>query len=904
MNRKHVAWIASQSSPGQPGANDVPVLLTTKITPPRRGRGVLPRPRLEQFAEHLTERRLAILEAPPGFGKTTLATIWAERLVAQGHAVAWLSLDAEDDSAHRLLYYLSAAINRVCSSVGKQVLALGDGVSAYSAQALASLLIAELERHPQPITLIFDDYHCIDDAVLVEALRFLVQRAPEQVHLVFIGRKDLPEAILEHFYADERLEIDGALLRFQPEETRDLLRKGGLQPELGGDLCVIQEAADGWIAALRAYLLTTNTSGGRHLPRSISNLFDDILAQLSDSTRRTLCALGLLEKFSPALLHTLFGDEAAEDLLQLLRRRQLFLNVLDEHDGWFGLHPLFRDHLRSACLRQDEVAARQFLLQAARWFAERELWFDAIQLGMDSGDVEQLREWIQDCATTLIEQGDFNTLVALEKRWKLQSSDNPLPLKVTRAWAMGRALEHGPAMRLAEELEAEIAQHEHSEEVVAMHWEVQAIKTMLWALDDRFGLAAPLADACLASGHCTPWATNVLRNVVCGTHIRACRWDRLYALPPTQGVAQGNRGYFLHDCYRKSLYALAEFYQGRIVQGMATLDGVLEQAHELFACDLRRPNPVLTALPKGFGAVGHYLRGEHSEAESLLVESMSYIKSGSFIECIAFTHMVQVRLLAHQGRFAQARRVLDDLESLALAREWPRLQARALLERVRLHLLERKPREANVCSSMLQQLASLDWPDQSIDREYFALLSRLWLALDVERCEPALLDQAVALLQRMKEREIWLYYVELGSVTGLLLSRERGMSESVELLGSVLTLTAESGVVTLLSDLPTPDACGLFARHCPVALQLQAAELLGIDAQESAGDCSEALLALTVKERQVVQLVAEGKSNKQIARDLNVTPETIKSHMKNIFAKLKVDNRAQAAVMLQQHATI
>lgn len=904
MNRKHVAWIASQSSPGQPGANDVPVLLTTKITPPRRGRGVLPRPRLEQFAEHLTERRLAILEAPPGFGKTTLATIWAERLVAQGHAVAWLSLDAEDDSAHRLLYYLSAAINRVCSSVGKQVLALGDGVSAYSAQALASLLIAELERHPQPITLIFDDYHCIDDAVLVEALRFLVQRAPEQVHLVFIGRKDLPEAILEHFYADERLEIDAALLRFEPEETRDLLRKGGLQPELGGDLCAIQDAADGWIAALRAYLLTANTSGGRHLPRSISNLFDDILAQLSDSTRRVLCSLGLLDKFSPALLHTLFGDAVAEQLLQLLRRRQLFLNVLDEHDGWFGLHPLFREHLRSTCLRQDEQGAREFMLRAARWFAERELWFDAIQLGMDSGDVEQLREWIQDCATTLIEQGDFNTLVALEKRWKLQSTDNPLPLKVTRAWAMGLALEYGPAMRLVEELEVEIAQLQGSEEVAVMHWEVQAIKAMLWALDDRFGLAAPLADACLASGYCTPWATNVLLNIVCGAHLRACRWDGLYSLPPTQGVAQGNRGYFLHDCYRKTLYALAEFYQGRIVQGIATLDGVLEQAHELFACDLRRPNPVLTALPKGFSAFGHYLRGELGEAEALLQESLPYIKSGSFIECTAFAHMVQVRLLAHQGRFAQARRVLDDLESLSLAREWPRLQARALLERVRLHLLERKPREAHVCSSMLQQLASLDWPDQCIDREYFALLSRLWLALDVERCESALLDQALALLKRVQDNEIRLYYVELGAVTGLLLSRERGESEALELLGSVLQLTAESGVVTLLSDLPTPDACGLFARHCPVALQLQAAALLGIDAQESAGDCSEALLALTVKERQVVQLVAEGKSNKQIARDLNVTPETIKSHMKNIFTKLKVDNRAQAAVMLQQHAAV
>jgi len=900
MNRNRVEWIAPQSSPGQDGGNDLPVLLTTKITPPRRGRGVLPRPRLEQLAERLTERRVAIVEAPPGYGKTTLAGIWAERLSSLGHGVAWLSLDTEDNSAHRLLYYLCGAINHVFPSIANHCLACAAPLSTCSAQCLASLLLADLEQHAQPLTIFVDDYHCIADDVLIEALRFLVQRAPEHVHLVFIGRKDLPEAIVEHCYADDRLDIDAALLRFDSDETRDLLRKGGLQPEQGGDLCSIQQAADGWIAALRAYLLAPAPGSGRYIPRSISNLFDELLGQLDAGTCRALCSIGLLEKFSLPLLRSLLGDSAAEALLQLLRRRQLFLNVLDEQDSWFSLHPLFREHLRSACLARDDVAARQFLLGAARWFAERQLWFDAIQLGMLSGDVEQLREWIQECATTLMEQGDFSTLVLMEKRWKMQSGNSSLALKVTRAWAMGLALEYASAMRIAEELEAEIQQLETGEDASALHWEVQAIKAMLWALDDRYGLAAPVADACIRSGLGSPWARNVLLNILCGAHMRACRWDQLYALPPTQLLQQGNGGYFLHECYRKSLYALSEFYQGRIVQGMATLDGLLEQADELFAPDLRRPNPVLTALPKGLGAFGHYLRAEYAEADIKLQEALPYIKTGSFIECTAFACMTQVRLLAHQSRFAQARRVLDELESLALERRWPRLQARALLERVRLHLIERKPREANVCSAMLQQLARLDWPDQWVDRAYFALLSRLWLALDLERCDSAVLDEALAMLQQMRTSEIWMYYVELGIVTGVLLSRERGVASAAALLESVVGIVRDTGMVSLLGDLPGHDIGALFARYCPPDLQLQLADMLGLDTPVEEGGGNGALLTLTVKERQVIQLVAEGKSNKQIARDLNVTPETIKSHMKNIFAKLKVDNRAQAAVMVQQ----
>ena len=900
MNRNRVAWIAPQSAPGQNRGNELPLLLATKISPPRRGRGILPRPRLEHYADQLLERRLAVLEAPPGFGKTTLATIWAERLSALGQTVAWLSLDAEDDSAQRLLYYICAAINKVLPEVGRRCLDLGAELGFFSAEALSCLLIDELARQPVPLTLFLDDYHCIDDAVLVEALRVFVQRAPEHVHLVLVGRKDLPEAIVEHLYADDRLEIGSAMLRFELEETRALFRKGGVQPEFGGDICIIQQASDGWIAALRAYLLTPAQGTGRHLPRSITHLFDDILAQLPERLARRLCAVGVLDKFSAGLLQVLFGEAQADELLLLMRRRQLFINVLDDHDTWFSLHPLFREHLRTACLRHDEAAARKLMLQAARWFAERQLWFDAIRLGMDSGDVAQLREWIQDCATTLIEQGDFSTLVVLEKRWQMQASDSPLPLKVTRAWAMGLALEHGPAMRLTRELEAEIEQQGAGEESSAIYWEVQAIKAMLWALDDRYALAAPLARECVESGYCTQWAAHVLLNVICGAHMRACEWDQLYALPPTQRRSQGNRGYFLHECYRQSLYGLAEMYQGRIVQGIAALDELLEQADNQRAADLRRPNPVLTALPKGLGAFGHYLLGDYAEAENLLQECLPYIKTGSFIECTALAYTAQVRLLAQQGRFAQARRLLDDLESLALARDWPRLQARALLERVRLHLLERKPREAQVCCNLLQQLASLEWPDQWVDREYFALLARLWLALDEDTCEPGLLEQASTLLERLKASGIWLYYLELGTVTGLLLSREQGASAALTLLSSVLDLLERSGATSLLTDLPTQDTCALLARLCPPTLQQRAANLLGIDAATQGEHCSEALLALTVKERQVVQLVAEGKSNKQIARDLSVTPETIKSHMKSIFAKLKVDNRAQAAVMLQQ----
>ena len=126
----------------QPG-NDVPLLLTTKLNPPRLGRGILPRSRLEDMAATVAERRLSLLKAPPGFGKTTLATIWADRLASQGHTVAWLSLDEEDESVQRVLFYLAAALNHAAPEIGRACLSLRAELTFFTMETLASLLINE-----------------------------------------------------------------------------------------------------------------------------------------------------------------------------------------------------------------------------------------------------------------------------------------------------------------------------------------------------------------------------------------------------------------------------------------------------------------------------------------------------------------------------------------------------------------------------------------------------------------------------------------------------------------------------------------------------------------------------------------------------------------------------------------
>ena len=879
--------------------SDVPLLLKTKLTAPRRGRGILPRPRLEQHAALLNERRLAIFTAPPGFGKTTLASIWAESLLAQAHSVAWLSLDAEDDSAQRLLFYLAAALNQANPTLGLACLGLRSELTFFTTETLASLLINELSLITQPITLFIDDLHCIDDAVLIEALRFLLQRAPEHFHLVLISRNELPAALLAHLYADDVLEINSQQLRFELEETRDLLRKAGYEPQQSSDVLCIQESAEGWIAALRAFLLTPGHTVARMAPRSICNLFDEVVGHLDAAVQRDLLLLGLLEKFSHGLLGTLLGTQAARELLEMLQQRQLFFTALDPEETWFSLHPLFREHLKKACLRRDETAARAVMARAAHWFAERKLWLDAIRLGLESGEVWQVKEWIEHCATTLVEQGDFTTLVVLEKHWKLQSSECPLPLKMARAWAMGLALESGAARKLAKQIETELWAQPDKGQSSAIYWEVQALQAMLLGLADHNMRSGPLARNCWQSGSSRPWVSNVLLNLMSGSLLREAAWEAFYQLPSTVDAQDGNRGYFLHECYRQSLTALAEGLQGRIGCAIEGLQGLIERIDLSFSDGLSTPNPVLLALPKALLAHYHYLRGDTVRAADALQGCLDYVNMGGFLDCIGHAFVVSARMQLQQGQGVRARRTLEQMSNLAQQRDWPRLQSWSLMERVRACLLDGRVREAAGCLRELQQIRAVPLHDGGVDRDQFALLAELWLGLNDQPVRAELITDAQALLADLRGRQFWLMVAELALALGCYLAMQ-GEPEGDPLMSEALGLIRDSGAVALLADIGVPQACDRLSRYIPASWRAEVTALLGRSAEPGAtvSDCS-ALLALTVKERQVMQLVAEGKSNKQIAKDLSVTPETIKSHMKSIFAKLKVESRAQAAVMLQ-----
>ncbi|MGE8154990.1 LuxR C-terminal-related transcriptional regulator [Pseudomonas vancouverensis] len=876
--------------------------------PPRRGRGNLPRPRLEQLIDQIAESSLTVLKAPPGFGKSTLASAWAQAALARGAQVAWLTLDEADDSPERILLYVAAAIAQSQAVEAEQ--SLLKNFALLPAEHLSTLLLNDLGRREQACFLFVDDCHCAPAEAFAAAFDQLIRYAPDNLHLVFCGRNDLPASLYAHLYSDACLEVDGGQLRFDLDETRDLLLRSGFAEIDAGELLDLHRSTQGWIAALRASLLSIRQRPGAsaRLPKSISGLLDELLKHLPPSMVEQLSRLACVDKFNTELTARLTGHPDARALIDELDRLQLFLSCLDDAGDWFSFHPLFREHLRR---RLSPVQLSYTLSLAARWFADQQLWTDAVRSALAAGDNESAQQWIAHCAMDLVERGDFIILLDWQRQLRDHLLQSPPQLKLAMAWASGLAMTHSNSLHLLSEVEADLAALGRLESTDALFWECQALHAMLKALGDDGQAGGELAIRCLPHLSNRPWICNTLLNVVCFSHLSASRWEAFYSLPPVICEPLERSRYLFNQIYRLSLVGFGESLQGRFSQAAAILEEALRLTTPVNASG--QGHSVLRALPASFLAAVRYLQGREEEAAQLSLENIEFAKLGGFLDCIASVYITASRLSSSHSSHQGARYFLEDGERLAQTRQWPRLQAYLLLERIRVSLIDHKQHEAQACAQQLEQIQtdhSAPATDNFTDYQYLASLAALW-------CETAGISRPADLVQAQKIYKLAaglnqrLKQARLAASLAQVYWVRQQKETAVTCLLEACQLADHSGAYRLLKDLPATDCLQQLTRYALQDKRLSQARLAQLqrlipDNNTATQQTIQArtAIALTSKERNVLELVSHGKSNKEMAKLLGITPETIKSHMKNIFGKLKVDSRAQAAVIAKAHGLI
>src|SRR5215204_4942386 len=383
-------------------------IVTTKVRVPRTRTELVPRPRLREALVRYEGRRLTLVSAPAGFGKTTLLSEWLEDRSGDGGSVVWLSLEEADNDPARFLAYLVTALR---SALGEGI---GEGVLASlrlpefpPVEAVVGALINELAnvRHEE-VTIVLDDYHVIHSGPVHEATSFLLEHLPENVHLVISSRADPPIPLAKLRARDQVTEIRAAELRFTIEEASAFL-KGVMGLTLSAaDVAALEEVTEGWIAALQLAALSmrdredvsgfveTFSGSNRHV---LDFLAEEVLERQPEGMREFLLKTSVLERMNAPLCDALTGRNDGQQMLERLERENLFVIALDDERRWYRYHHLFADFLRGRLMRERPESTGELHLRASGWYEDNGHLPEAVGHALSAPD--------HDLAARLIEEG-------------------------------------------------------------------------------------------------------------------------------------------------------------------------------------------------------------------------------------------------------------------------------------------------------------------------------------------------------------------------------------------------------------------------------------------------------------------------------------------------------------------
>ncbi len=384
-------------------------ILATKLFIPSPRSIVVPRLRLiERLNQGLRQdegfgHKLTLISAPAGFGKTTLVTEW---IADCKRATAWLSLDEGDSDLTRLLTYLIAAVQTIAPKFGEGVSRALQSPQPPPIESILTTLLNEITLIPDNLILVLDDYHVIDDKRVDDAFTFLLDHLPPQMHLVITTREDPPIPLARLRARGQLTEVRAADLRFTPAEAADFLNQAMGLNLSAADVTALEARTEGWVAGLQLAALSLqghkDAAGfiksftGNH--RFVTDyLLDEVLQQQSIGVQTFLLRTSILDQLCAPLCDAVLHDASAsgQETLEYLDRANLFIIPLDNERRWYRYHHLFADLLRQRLQQQQPDTIADLNGRASVWYENNGQEIKAIQHALAAKNVERVADLLE-----------------------------------------------------------------------------------------------------------------------------------------------------------------------------------------------------------------------------------------------------------------------------------------------------------------------------------------------------------------------------------------------------------------------------------------------------------------------------------------------------------------------------
>jgi LuxR family maltose regulon positive regulatory protein len=911
-------------------------LLQTKLYVPPSRPNIVSRPHLiERLNQGLQPGcKLILISAPAGFGKTTLVTEWIQQL----KNVAWLSLDESDNDLSRFFTYLIAALQKVDKSIGIDIRAALQAPQPPPVENLLTMLVNEItaisDGHAtgsgHRFILVLEDYHLIKTQPIHEALAFLLDHLPPQMHLVITSRDDPFLHLSRLRVRDQMTEIRAKQLRFSFQETTAFLNQVMGLGLPNDDVAALETRTEGWIAGLHLAALsmqehedaTTFISAFAGDDRYVGDyLIDEVLAQRPQGTREFLLQTSVLDRMTGPLCDAVTGQKGGQKMLQRLERANLFIVPLDNRRRWYRYHHLFADLLRQ---RLEESTFPQEIKtlhrRASQWYEENDFFVEAVEHALAAKDYENAIHLIELSLQEMFRHSQLNILLGwwAQLPHELVILHPALCISSSWAWvAIGHPEEAERCLQITEQaLDAKMEElfvdggrgQISSPEIQSGLVDVAVIRAQLAIGQGEIAEALRLTGLVLPylEDDDQPFLYNPptdLRNLVffimgMAHKFRGELKEAGKALQDAAELAYERRNVHLVSTAYGHL-ATVQALQGQLRQAESTCRRGLQLVQEI----ARQRSPISSLCQAGLGIL-LYEQNDLEAAQYHLQEAIAVARPWGHWEGFlpGYTGLAQLR--AAQGEWDEAFAALDELA--ALIQNYPHLMPAVESFRAMLWVAQGDVAAANRWA----QSAGLD-ADSEIDalREAeFITLVRILIAQGA-------FDEAVKLFARLLETaetgERW------GRVIQLLVLKavaNDGMSQSDEAfaaLSRALALAKPEGYVRTFVDVGPPMAQLLYrAVESGVAPDYAGRLLAAFPQAESTAPAQTKIPTpdrlppivkpLSDREIEVLQLIAAGHSNKEIAQTLYLSQGTVKVHAHNIYSKLGVNGRTQAVAKARE----
>jgi LuxR family maltose regulon positive regulatory protein len=884
------------------------LLISTKFVPPRISAAHVARSGLLHQLARLPQRTLALITGSAGYGKTTLLTQWREACLQSGAVVAWLSLSPDDKGFADFCAVLFEALKRLGITVDFDMLA--DGSSEASIDAVVASVAQGAADRPKDLFLILDDYHHVEDPWASKLMQKLLDRCPANLHLVIASRA-APALNLSRLRGKNLVvDIDCSELPFSPAETRSFI-EGNLEPGKisADDIGLVHELTGGWPSCLQlaAIMLKTRPGSSSRLRDLVwrSNdlqtyLSEEVMAGLPAELAEFVETLSLFRRFNAPLAECVTGNPSATEFLRRMELENLPLQRVDSDDKlpWFRFHPLFGEFLDTRMERRGPAAIAQLHAKASRWFAANDLLVEAVRHANLAGDIELAAAVIEGVAPAtwtlsylgptmhLLERLSQETLLAHRRLFLLACVTVALTARAPVA-------------------AARVAQLERSE--TARHPEVAPYLPLVHAVialqQDNTQQTIDLLEAGFSKAKGNAFLNYLALSALATAYAASGRCADARALLDRHPIAPSDKNNDM-AIIAESARVLSLLVEGDIREAERLASPLLAHALKTFG---RRST--CTNVFAAFAADAYYELNRIDDARETIANRHGLLES-SGIEVTVRASLCRSRLdLLQEGpdtALAFLQQQIARFRRLGLDRPL----ALMLAEQVNVLLVKNDQKGAATAFAALDALA-----DQH--RESAGFLAEIPIAAALTRARMLTADQAEQALHSLDEAKSRALALNRGKTLALI---ELLAARTLDDLGrkeeagarraQAIERGCRSGLVRTFVDegVLAHRELSRFIQQGPkdAATLAYAREVLAAFPEHTVQDggppvttrsrAAPGQVTLTRREIEILALVAQAMSNKRIALTLNVTLETVKWNLRNIFAKLGVSSRYDAMI--------